>query len=394
VTHQYDYPTAFSAWGAEEDEAFARVRKSGRYTSGPEVEALEEEFARYHGMKYGVMVNSGSSANLVAVASLLYLQDNPLRLGDVAIVPAIAWSTTYAPLVQMGLDLLVWDVDETWNMGNPCPSPLDIRKLKAGNEKITVMQAPRLWVGCSVLGNPAYLPQIKSVVDVTKTYFLEDNCESLGATIDGKLTGTFGHLNTFSFFHSHQLSAIEGGMILTDSPEINRTCRLLRNHGNAGFLNPSPSFAQSYDFRLMGYNLRGLELHAAIARAQLQKLHVFKYERLRNLAYFEEVTRGLPIQCQQATKAEGVSRSPFGLSFTVESASVRERLVQALRLASVDCRLPTGGSFTKHLYGRRWRDQATPMADRVHETGLFLGNAPWPIDGLIDRAVAVMKATL
>jgi CDP-6-deoxy-D-xylo-4-hexulose-3-dehydrase len=372
----YDFPTAFSAWDAAEDAAIARVRKSGRYTSGPEVEAFEDEFARFHGMRHGIMVNSGSSANLIAVAALFHVEGG-LKPGDKAIVPAIAWSTTYAPLVQMGLDLVVVDVDETWNAPwrGPCGA--------------------RLLVGCSVLGNPARLTAMQNAAVLGGVdYMIEDNCESLGATLDGKLTGTFGHLNTFSFFHSHQLSAIEGGMILTDSDELNRLCRLLRNHGNAGFLNPQPTFAQSYDFRLMGYNLRGLELHAAIGRAQLAKLHVFKYERLRNLRYFENAVAGLPVVCQRQTPGDAVARSPFGLAFEVQDAARREPLVQALRQASIDCRLPTGGSFLRHAYAARWADQKTPRADDIHSRGLFLGCAPWPIDDLIDRAVKVMKDTL
>src|SRR5258708_2564130 len=111
----YWYPCAFSHWGGEERAAEERVIRSGKRTMGEEVAAFENEFAAYHKMKHAVMVNSGSSANLIVVAALFHKQDNPLKCGDKAIVPALAWSTTYAPLVQHGLELILSDVDGTWN---------------------------------------------------------------------------------------------------------------------------------------------------------------------------------------------------------------------------------------------------------------------------------------
>lgn len=375
----YDYPTAFHLWAGEEAEAIARVLASNRFTMHDECAQLEMEFAAYHNMRHAIMINSGSSANLIAVAALFHLSNNPLRPGDKAVVPAIAWSTTYAPLVQHGLDLVVADVDATWNA-----IPLQ------------PIEPPRLIVGASILGNPAYLPALKHSAKAFGAYLLEDNCESLGAqvgTLDNlKRAGTFGLMNTFSFFHSHQLSAIEGGMILTDDDECAQLCRLLRNHGNAGFLTPATDFADSYDFRLMGYNVRPLEMHAAIARAQLPKLEGFRQARQQNLNNFALLAEGLPIRLQQRNMP-GIP-SPFGISFTVESKDVRERLVSVLRGAGVDCRLPTGGSFLRHAYAGRWVSQLTPNADWIHDTGLFLGNAPYDILPLIEKAVGIMRGVL
>src|SRR5262249_33952949 len=151
-----------SAWSAEEAEAILRVQKSGKWTMGPETEAFEAEFAEFHSMKHGIMVNSGSSANLVAVAALFHKKDNPLRPGDIALVPALAWSTTYAPLVQYGLDLKLIDCDASWNAaGLP-------------------YEGTRLIVGVSILGNPAHLDYwVKVTQSCENAYFIEDNCESL-----------------------------------------------------------------------------------------------------------------------------------------------------------------------------------------------------------------------
>lgn len=370
----YDYPTAFSSWDNAEYAAIERVVLSNRFTMGAETEAFEHEFAAYHKRKHCIMVNSGSSANLIATAALFHLEHAPLKRGDKAIVPAIAWSTTYSPLVQMGRDLVVADVDESWNA--------------------IFWHLPRgvgLIVGCSILGNPAYLVQMEKLAADRNYLFLNDDCESLGARIGDRTTGSFGLMATSSFFYSHQLSAIEGGAVLTDDDECARLLRLLRNHGNAGFLKKDAPFDQSYDFQLMGYNVRPLEMHAAIACEQLKKLDGFIAARCANRNVFRAATFGLPIEQPRWTSD---TSSPFGLHFTVESSDVRAKLVTALRAASIDCRLPTGGSFRRHAYGRPWANQSTPNADRIHDTGLFLGNAPYDISDKIELAVKVMRGVL
>lgn len=367
------FPTAYSSWGPEEYEAIDRVIQSNRFTMGPEVEAFEEEFAGYHRMKHGIMVNSGSSANLLMVAALFAKKDQPLKRNDTAIVPALAWSTTYSPLVIYGLRLKLVDCDNTWCSGLP---------------DVTGAQ---LVVGCSVLGNPAPLNFLKVAIESHAGYFIEDNCESLGAWYGNDRCGTFGLMNSFSFFHSHQISAIEGGMILTNDDECARLCRILRAHGWTRDVDPPTSFDTSYNFTHFGYNCRPLEMHAAIAREQLKKLKGFIAARQKNLRLFQDLTKDIPIT---HPVLRTLDPSPFGLPFTVSSSEVRLKLVAALREEGIDCRLPTGGSFTKHAYGRPWRDQKTPKADLIHDTGLFLGNAPFPIEEQIGRAVEVMTKVL
>ena len=190
------YELAASTWGNEELEAIQRVVSSGRYTMGPEVGAFEEDFARYFGKRYAVMVNSGSSANLIAVASLFYKADRPLERGDEVIVPAISWSTTYHPLQQYGLKLRFVDVDpETLN--------IDADQLDAA-----VGPRTRMIVGVSILGNPAPLDRLRAFADRHDLVFLEDNCESMDAELNGRKTGTFGDIGTFSFFFSHHVSTM------------------------------------------------------------------------------------------------------------------------------------------------------------------------------------------
>lgn len=377
----YWYPTAFQSWGDEEQGAINRVLTSGRFTMGAEVAAFEREFAAFHGRQHGIMVNSGSSANLIAVAALF--EAGRLKRGDFALVPAIAWSTTYSPLVQHGLDLDLVDVDKTWN------ADLNTR---------TSLSPGGLIVMCSILGNPGRLGEWSRIATKMNVPTIEDNCESLGAVYEGDdprpmtsaLCGTFGTLATFSFFWSHQISGIEGGMVLTDDDELADLCRMLRAHGWTRDVRRPASFENEYDFRLMGYNVRPLELHAAIAREQLKKLSAFIAARQRNMNLFRSAVCGTPGVTLPIINGEP---SPFGLHFTVDGAK-RAPLTAALRARGIDCRLPTGGSFRLHAYGAQWRDQQTPIADSIHCGGLFLGNAPFPIDEKIWAAVDVMRQVL
>lgn len=374
----YFYPTAFSVWDEEEHDAIERVIQSGKFTMGPEVAAFEEEFAHFHRMKYGIMVNSGSSANLIATAALFNLTELPLKRSYRALVPAIAWSTTYAPLVQHGMEIVLADVDETWNAPANV-TPFDIQ----------------LVVGVSILGNPGYMAEWAEVARKRRPYFIEDNCESMGAWFttadDGPVRcGTHGIMNTFSFFYSHQISAIEGGMILTNNDECRDLCRMLRAHGWTRDVRSAACFDEEYDFQVMGYNVRPLEMHAAIARTQLKKYPHHRELRKKNVELFRKLTEDLPIVHQQHRG----NPDPFGLSFTVKDSATRRYLAGSLRKENIDCRLPTGGSFRLHGYAKKWAAQKTPYADLIHKTGMFLGNGPLDLSEQIHAAVGVMREIL
>src|SRR5258708_9928074 len=229
------YELATPTWDREEIEAINRVVASGQFTMGANVRAFEEAFARYFGAKHGVMVNSGSSANLVAVAAFFHKKDRPLQRGDEAIVPAISWSTTYHPLQQYGLKLKFVDVElETLNM--------DVSKLEQALSPRT-----RLIVGVSILGNPAALDVMRDFAKKHGLYFVEDNCETMDAELARRKTGTFGGLNTFSFFFSHHISTIEGGMGLTDDEELHHLLRSIRAHGWTRDLPPDSPLFKRYD---------------------------------------------------------------------------------------------------------------------------------------------------
>ena len=183
---QLFYDLASHTWGAEEHQAIQRVIESGQLTMGPSVRQFEEDFARRFGVKHALMVSSGSAANLVGVAALFYKKERPLQRGDEVIVPSISWATTYYPLQQYGLRLRFVDVDlHTLN--------IDVTQLARALTPRT-----RMVVAVSILGNPCALDVLRAFCDRHGLYLLEDNCESMGATLSGKPCGTFGDINTFS----------------------------------------------------------------------------------------------------------------------------------------------------------------------------------------------------
>ncbi len=261
------YNLVSDSWGKEEVKAINNVIKSGIYTyKGKYVKEFENKFAKYFNVKYAVMVNSGSSANLIAIASLFFKKNNPLKRGDEVIVPGLAWSTTYHPLQQYGLKVRLVDIN--------------IDTLNSNSEDIikAVTKKTKAILAVSILGNPVELNRLKKFCKKKNIYLIEDNCESMGARINGKFTGTFGIANTFSTFFSHHISTIEGGIVLTNDKEIYELLLSLRSHGwtrdnSKNFT--MKKFQNSYEdycFVLPGYNLRPNNIYAAVGLEQLKKL--------------------------------------------------------------------------------------------------------------------------
>src|SRR3989338_9474307 len=177
-----------STWGEEERQAIFEVMEGNIYTMGERVREFEEKFARHFGMRYAVMANSGSSANLIAVAALFYKKENPLKQGDEVIVPCISWATTFHTLQQYGLKLRFVDIDlETLNY--------DIEKLENA-----ITPNTKMIVTVSILGNPCDFDTIEQLCEKHDLILFDDNCESMGAKMGGKFTGTRGLVNTFSTF--------------------------------------------------------------------------------------------------------------------------------------------------------------------------------------------------
>ncbi|CAA7613006.1 DegT/DnrJ/EryC1/StrS aminotransferase family protein [Magnetospirillum sp. SS-4] len=385
------YELAAPSWGPEEAAAAKAVIDSGFYTMGANVKAFEEEFAAYHGMKHGIMVNSGSSANLIAVAALAYKADRPLQRGDEVIVPVISWATTYHPLQQYGLKLRFVDVD------------LATLNIDAAQLEKALTPKTRAIVAVSILGNPAALDVMRAFADQHGLYLIEDNCESMDAELNGRKAGTFGHLNTFSFFFSHHISTMEGGIILTDDTELAHLCRSLRAHGWTRDLPPdSPvfqkkgnDFFEAYRFVLPGYNVRPLEIEAAIGRQQLKKLPGFTAQRRKNLALFQELFGN---DDRFIIQKENGKSSAFSFTIILNPALKidRNKAFAALKDADIGYRIITGGNFLRHDVIRHYEYEVVgggvPNADLAHDHGFFVGNHPFDLTPQITRLREVLDA--
>ena len=386
------YELAAPTWGPEEIAAAKRVIDSGFTTMGAEVKAFEAEFAAYFGMRHGIMVNSGSSANLIAVAALVFRQDRPLQRGDEVIVPALSWATTYHPLQQYGLRLRFVDID----LGS---LNLDVAQLEQALTPRT-----RAIVAVSILGNPARLDVLRAFADAHGLALIEDNCESMDAEVAGRKCGTFGHLNTFSFFFSHHISTMEGGIVLTDDDELAHLCRSLRAHGWTRDLpDDSPIYRrrsgdrfEAYRFILPGYNVRPLEIEAAIGREQLKKLPGFTAARRSNLALFQALFGNDP---RFIIQRENGRSSAFSFTIILDPARDPDRpaVFRALAEADIGYRIITGGNFLRHdvvrFYDYDVVGGATPNADIAHDYGFFVGNHPFDLEPQIRRLHEVLDRT-
>jgi len=368
------WPLAVSTWGEEELAAATDVLKSGQTTMGEKTKEFERQFAAYHGMAHGIMVNSGSSANLVATASLFYKLNRPLKPGDEVIVPAISWATTYYPLHQYGLRLRFVDVElETLNM--------DVDQLERA-----ITRRTKAIVAVSILGNPANLWRIEEIAKEHDLYLIEDNCESLDAETDGRKTGTFGDLNTFSFFFSHHISTMEGGMILTDNPELAGLCRSIRAHGWDRDAEVQQGPVEEYRFSYPGYNVRPLEISAAIGIEQLKKLPKFTQYRRENWYNFKTEFanhRDWIIQEEEFSRAKS---SAFAFTLIPRKTNPfwgrRIELFHMLKEAGIGSRMITGGLILDHLVSKHLDYSSydnLPNATRVHREGIFVGNHPYDL---------------
>ena len=384
------FPLATSSWDKAEYAALSRVIESNQFSMGPEVQAFEDQFARQFGSNYAVMTNSGSSANLLIMASLRYIKNDKINIpaGAEIIVPAVSWSTTYYPLQQYGLKLKFVDIDlNTLNYD-----------LAALHQAVT--DQTRAIMVVNLLGNPNDFDVIRNIIDGREIVMIEDNCESMGATFNGRETGTFGVAGSFSGFFSHHISTMEGGICVTDDEELYHLMLSIRAHGwtrnlpkfnrVTGEKSDDP-FEESFRFVLPGYNLRPLEMSGAIGREQLKKLPSLIRGRRNNGKLVQQKLSDHPrFMIQQ----EIGNSSWFGFSLVLRelAAGSRSKLVKELVHAGFEVRPIVTGNFAKNEV-MKYFDYTVhgelKNADYIDSNGLFIGNHHYGIETAIDALAAL-----
>lgn len=382
----FKYPLATATWDEAEYQALQDVISSGMFTMGPKVAQFERDFSQYIGSKYAVMVNSGSSANLLMVATLFYTKNPHIKLnpGDEVIVPAVSWSTTYYPLYQYSLKIKFVDIDlETLNY--------DLSQLSQA-----ISSKTRAIVAVNLLGNPNDFSQIKKIIGGRDIALIEDNCESLGAEFEGKKAGTFGVMGSFSTFFSHHISTMEGGLVVTDDEELYHILLSLRAHGwtrnlpkenhVCGTKGDDP-FEESFRFVLPGYNVRPLEMSGALGIEQVKKLPHLITERRKNGALLQSALGNHP---ELLIQTETGSSSWFGFSLVIRPGSqwTRKELVKKLSDLGFECRPIVTGNFAKNEVVKYFNSDVHGQltnAEHIDRNGLFIGNHHYSIKEAINE---------
>lgn len=386
------YKLASTTWDDNEIKAMKRVIDSGVFTMGKNVAEFEQEFSEKINKKYTVMVNSGSSANLLMVAALFFTsnKEHKISKGDEIIVPAVSWSTSYYPLQQYGLRLKFVDIDiDTLNY--------DLSELKKA-----VTERTRGILLVNLLGNPNDFLKVDEIINDRKIVKILDNCESLGSKFNGEDTSKYSLLSTHSSFFSHHISTMEGGLISTDDEELYHIMLSLRAHGwtrnlptenkVTGLKSPD-QFEESFKFILPGYNLRPLELSGAIGLQQLKKLDSLVNVRRENAEYFQAKFKGMQ---EVIIQKEIGSSSWFGFSIILRSDN-RKMVLQKLEEHYIETRPIVAGNFTKNPVIKYFDYEISSdltNAEEIDKKGFFVGNHHFCIKNEIDLLHKIMEEHL
>lgn len=381
------YPLACDTWDQKEIDAIQEVIKGGRYTMGPKVKQFEKEFCEYFKCQDAVMVNSGSTANLLILALL----KEKYKLGGDIIVPAVSWSTTYFPVYQYGFKLNFVDIDkDTLN--------IDPKKVEEAITKDTCAI-----FAVNLLGNSCDYEKLNTIAEKHNLMLIEDNCESLGATNTDcdRYTGTIGHLGSFSFFFSHHLQTMEGGMIVCQNGADADYLRSLRAHGwirdlpdnNSIYKKTGDAFKDSFTFVTPGYSVRPLEMSGAIGSVQLKKWPNMRAKRVENAIYFQNKFKDLS---GIRTQKEIGSSSWFGFSIILEDhlEGKRDLLVEKFKENGIECRPIVAGNFMKNPvidYLTFIDNKDYVNANYIHDNGLFIGNDVTDLKENIDLVYNIIK---
>ena len=399
---RYRLPLSLNTFGDLEVAAALETLVRGPLTQGPRVAAFEAEFAGAHGRPDAVFCNSGSSANLLAFAALTRPPEigsgpppgdearPPIAPGDEVVVPAVTWSTTLWPIIQVGAVPVLADVSaETLNVTV---------------ESVERALSPRTKAVFAVhlLGNPAPADELMRLAERRGLILLEDACEALDAEIGGRRAGAFGRMGTFSFYFSHHICTIEGGMVLCERAEDAEALRVLRAHGwtrplpeakRRAIEGAHPDLDPRFLFVGAGYNLRGTDLQAALGRAQFGRRGDFLLRRKRAAAAWTAARERHGDLFAPVRFHPGASHFAFPLVLRPEARVTRRRLVEFLESRGVETRPLVAGNLARQPALRRLPHRiAGPLtgADRLHDRAIYVGIHP----GLTDEAIALLPAIL
>lgn len=355
--------------GAEEQDAIMDVVKRNWWPLAGQGVLMEKEAAKFLGMKYGVLANSGSSAGLLALTAL------ELPKGSKVIIPGVTFPTIFNIIIQCGLVPVVVDCEVgTYNL-----SPEVIEDALKKNKDIRVI------ICVHAVGNPCDMPKIMKLAKKYKCYVIEDNCDGWAGTIGNRKVGSFGNLSFTSFHAAHIVAMGQGGGVFTNDKELARRVRMYRDWGRQSDIprrtngKKWPTLPEDYDARFIyekiGYNLGPLELQAAMGRVQLRKVYMIKARRKRNFHYLlKELSQFPDLLMPMFDK----NADPSWFSFPLSTTKERGPLVAFLEKNGIETRSMFAGNILRHpmCAHMKWDEKSLPNCDWIMRHSFWISCHP------------------
>ena len=392
-SQRYWYPLSIATYGVEEIIEALDSMCRFRTTMWEKTRKFEGLFAEYQGAKAAVMVNSGSSADLLLSFLLTGAPSHRMAPGDEVLIPAVTWPTQIWSAMMAGLTVRLVDVD---------PETLNV-SLEDLERKVTPKTKCLFLV--HLLGNPCEMDKILEIAKSRNLIVLEDCCEALGSEWNGMKVGNFGLGASFSFFFAHHMTTMEGGMITTNDEEAAESLRILRAHGwlrnvedPSRYAINDPDIDPRYAFVNWGFNVRPTDLQAGFGLQQIVRLPQFN-KRREVLAdrFFASIDRS---RFLSRPRVSGLAR-PSWMALPVMIAKgapfPRAELTQHLESNGVETRPIVTGNIARQPVAKKFkglRDATLYGADIIHERGFYIGLSPIISDGMMDRLLECFDAFL
>ncbi len=370
---KFKYSLLDDAFSSSDLQKGIDVLNSRRITMSKITKEFEKKFAKFLGVKYALMVNSGSSANLLSVfASCNPYRKNKFKRGDEAIIPVLCWSTSLWPLVQAGLKPKFVDID-----------PLTLNtKVEDVIKKIT--KKTKLIMAVHILGGCTNMEKLRSIAKKKKIILIEDTCESLGAKYNKKFLGSYGDFGTFSFYYSHQITSGEGGMVVCNNYEDYCILHSLRAHGWARDLKLKNLKTKNnkFIFYNMGFNLRPTDVSAAIGMNQFKRLRKFQSIRNENRNKLIQNIKNSKKWNNQFIFQQTLDKcypSWFGFPIILDSKyrNKKSKLVSILEKNGIETRPIVSGNFLNQPAIKKFKisseNKKFDNAQYIEDYGFFIG---------------------
>jgi CDP-6-deoxy-D-xylo-4-hexulose-3-dehydrase len=389
--------TGMAVYDHKEINAIMETLFDGWFGLGKRGVQFENSFSSYINSKYGVLVNSGSSANLIALNCIKNKFD--LSKGEI-ITPACGFPTTFNAILQLGFTPAIIDVDKSLNI-----SPESVEKAINENTK-GIMFA-------HTLGNPAQIGEIRKIANENDLFVIEDCCDALGSKYDNKVCGTFGDISTFSFYPAHGITMGEGGCLVTNDPKLNRISKSLRDWGRDCWCTTDEKnllgacgkrfdyeidgipYDHKYVYSTIGYNLKPLELQAAMGLAQLDKLDLFNQARKNNFEIYSQELEIFSNFIEIPSINKKADPVFFGMPLIINNKEVkRQELIKYLNANKIATRYLFGGNLLKQpayksINYRLYEN--LDYTDELMKQCFWIGIHPGINEEIIEYIVGVLK---